>query len=322
MPTSTPVLWGESIAAVGALEAGGALPPGTAALLASLPVPTNDQIGITALTVNLSPDPDAPPFLPTAGGLASVQDVPGLKPTIWNTAEVGYKGLLGNKFLLALNGYYSWVKDFVSALRPITPNVFLNGQDYAAYLVGFGVPADQAAALAGVVAQLPLGSVAPTEAGGAGFSPIIFTYQNLGDFNFFGADLSFSYLFTENWELGGSAAWVEDNIFSTDVEDVPLNAPKWKGALTLRYRSPEIGLSAAGRGRFVDGFPVASGVYVGEVAGYSVFDLNVGYTFPGRTGLTLQLDIQNLFDDGYQSFVGSPELGRYSVLRLVWNFGS
>jgi iron complex outermembrane receptor protein len=73
------------------------------------------------------------------------------------------------------------------------------------------------------------------------------------------------------------------------------------------------------RGRYVDGFPVASGVYIGEVESYAVFDVNVGYTFAGRSGLTLQLDISNIFDDNYQPFVGVPEFGRYSVVRLIWN---
>ena len=35
-------------------------------------------------------------------------------------------------------------------------------------------------------------------------------------------------------------------------EPVPLNAPKWKGALTLGYRAPQSGWTGAVRGRFVD----------------------------------------------------------------------
>jgi outer membrane receptor protein involved in Fe transport len=67
----------------------------------------------------------------------------------------------------------------------------------------------------------------------------------------------------------------------------------------------------------VDGFPVASGVYTGSVDSYTVFDLNVGYMF-GDTGFGAQLDITNIFDSDYQSFVGVPQFGRYSVLRFIW----
>ncbi|MEJ2482019.1 MAG: TonB-dependent receptor, partial [Gemmatimonadota bacterium] len=66
------------------------------------------------------------------------------------------------------------------------------------------------------------------------------------------------------------------------------------------------------------GFPVASGVYTGEVEAYTVFDLNAGYQF-GTSGLGLQLDITNIFDNDYQSFVGVPQFGRYTMLRLIWN---
>jgi len=69
----------------------------------------------------------------------------------------------------------------------------------------------------------------------------------------------------------------------------------------------------------VDGFPVASGVYVGSVDSYAVFDFNIGYRFPGRSGLALQLDIQNVLNDDYTSFVGTPNFGRYTVLRLLWS---
>ena len=89
--------------------------------------------------------------------------------------------------------------------------------------------------------------------------------------------------------------------------------------MTLGYRAPTNGWGAAIRGRYVDGFPVASGVYAGSVDSYAVFDVNVGYRFPGRSGLTLQLDMQNIFNDDYTSFVGTPNFGRYTVLRLMWH---
>ncbi|MGB5526357.1 MAG: TonB-dependent receptor, partial [Gemmatimonadota bacterium] len=119
-----------------------------------------------------------------------------------------------------------------------------------------------------------------------------------------------------------SISWVEKDLFPTagdNTEDVPLNAPKWKGALTLGYRTPTNGWNGAIRGRYVDGFPVASGVYAGSVDSYAVFDLNVGYRFPGRSGLGIQLDIQNVLNDDYTSFVGTPNFGRYTILRLLWS---
>jgi outer membrane receptor protein involved in Fe transport len=63
---------------------------------------------------------------------------------------------------------------------------------------------------------------------------------------------------------------------------------------------------------------VASGVYTGSVDSYTVFDLNVGYRFKPSTGLAVQLDITNIFDNDYQSFVGVPHFGRYTMLRFIW----
>ena len=86
------------------------------------------------------------------------------------------------------------------------------------------------------------------------------------------------------------------------------------------YRTPQGGLSGAVRGRYVDGFPVASGVYTGSVDAYTVFDLNVGYMFR-NSGFGVQFDVTNIFDNSYQSFVGVPYFGRYSMLRFIYHTG-
>jgi iron complex outermembrane receptor protein len=323
LPSTTEQVWSEAVAVVGASN------PQAGALLSQIGVPTAADIPVIGATLNI----DSQQFENPIPDLRTVQNVPNLEPTIWQTFEVGYKGLLlGDNLLLGGNAYYTQVDNFVSALEPFTPNIFLPAEQTEAYLVdqfiplvGIAFPDEAtaratAAALAGQIGQVPLGSIVPTTAGGTTAAPIILTYSNLGDFNYFGADASFTYVFNDRWELGGTLSWVEKDSFETEEGDVvALNAPMWKGSAVLGYRSPASGINGAVRGRFIDGFPVASGVYVGEVEGYSVFDLNVGYTFPGRSGFTVQLDISNIFDNSYQSFVGVPEFGRYSVVRLIWN---
>ncbi len=328
LPSTTEQLWSEAVALTLALD------PQAGALLQGIGVPTAADIPVIAATLNIDSQEFENPVL----DLRQVPDVPALDPTIWQTFEIGYKGLLlGDKLLLGANAYYTDVDNFVSALEPFTPNVFLPAAQTEAFLVtqflplvGIAFPDEAtalatAAALAQQIGQVPLGSIAPTTAGGTTSAPILLTYRNLGDFGFFGADASLTYVLNNRWELGGTLSWVEKDTFLTGDEDDPatrevaLNAPKWKGSLTAGYRSPTSGLNGAVRGRYIDGFPVASGVYIGAVDSYAVFDLNVGYTFPGRSGLSLQLDISNIFDDNYQPFVGVPEFGRYSVVRLIWN---
>ena len=65
---------------------------------------------------------------------------------------------------------------------------------------------------------------------------------------------------------------------------------------------------------------MASGVYTGSVDAYTVFDLNVGYMFRNN-GFGVQLDITNIFDNDYQSFVGVPHFGRYTMLRFLYSTG-
>jgi iron complex outermembrane receptor protein len=329
LPSTTEQVWSEAVAVVSASN------PQAGAILGLIPPPSAAEIPVIAATLNIDSQSFENPVL----DLREVPDVPALLPTIWQTFEVGYKGLLlGDNLLLGANAYYTQVDDFVSALEPFTPNIFLPEQQTNDYLVDQLLPLvgivpgldtatvlATAGAVAAQIGQIPFGSIAPTTAGGTTAAPILLTYRNLGDFNFFGADASLTYVVNDRWELGGTISWVEKDSFLTGDEgdpatrEVALNAPKWKGSATVGYRAPDSGWNGAVRGRYVDGFPVASGVYIGEVESYAVFDLNVGYTFPGRSGLTVQLDISNILDDNYQSFVGVPEFGRYSVLRLIWS---
>jgi iron complex outermembrane receptor protein len=338
LDTNSASTWAEAQTAFGAVTQGACAAdptgPQCAALAAALgsfaatAAPPDGAVPIIAGILN----PVTSTFVNTTTDLSLVPDIPALDPTIWQTFEVGYKGLLlGSNLLLGANAYYTDVDNFVSALEPFTPNLFLAGQELAGYLISQGVPVDQAALIANNVGSaqtedglvgLPLGVMAPTTAGGQTASPVLLTYRNLGDFNFFGADASLTYVVNQRWEIGGSISWVEKDLFPTGDDQaapVPLNAPKWKGALTLGYRAPAHGWTGAARGRFVDGFPVSSGVYSGSVDAYAVMDLNVGYRFPGRSGFTLQLDMQNVFNNDYQSFVGVPNFGRYTVLRLLWS---
>ena len=55
---------------------------------------------------------------------------------------------------------------------------------------------------------------------------------------------------------------------------------------------------------------MSSGVYVGEVDSYTVLDLNLTYRLPLEQDLVFQVDASNVLDQAYQSFVGTPAVGR------------
>ena len=83
-------------------------------------------------------DSTARTFVPDAVGPV---DIARIEPTITTTAEIGYKGLIGNRLLLAADVYYSEVQDFVTPLRVETPTVFLDPATTAAFLPGAADPA-------------------------------------------------------------------------------------------------------------------------------------------------------------------------------------
>jgi outer membrane receptor protein involved in Fe transport len=70
----------------------------------------------------------------------------------------------------------------------------------------------------------------------------------------------------------------------------------------------------------VNGFPANSGVYAGDVEGYSSFDVTAGYRLPFMEGVSLTVDVQNILNTDYRTFVGTPALGRFTLLRLMYEF--
>ncbi len=324
LPTTTPQLWAEAVAAAGVID------PQAGALLALLPVPTAQDIGINLLTVN----PTDRTAAPTPGGLAGITNIPTLNPTITNTFELGYKGILDNKLSLAVNGYVTIIQDFISALRVISPNAFLDGPQTGAYLaqnflplVGVLFPDTatalaQAALLAGQIGMTPLGVITPNRTGGT--DPVLaLTYENLGDVTLWGGELSGTYFVTPEWELNFGVSYVNKDEFETEkagrTEIVPLNAPKFKGSLGFGYRNAQAGFNGATQLVYRDGFPANSGVYVGQVDNFAVWDILLGYKFTFARGLGLNFRMQNILDTAIQTFPGTAPLGRFTALQLVYS---
>jgi iron complex outermembrane receptor protein len=282
-----------------------------------LPAPTPEQVGTILRVLN-----------PTTSQFSVVQpedvrDISDIKPTINNTIELGYKGLLGDRWLLAASVYREEKKNFVGPLIVESPNVFVNGPDLAAYLIGLGFPAQQAAAIATQVAQLPLGTIVPDHP--LTSTPDLFlTYRNFGDVDYWGGDISLEALLTDRFSIYGSYSYVSKDFFPQaevgGLTDVALNAPQNKGTLGGRFRDEAIGLSLDLRTRFVDAFPVNSGVYVGDVRSYTLIDAMLAYDLPFSPGLRLSVSAQNILNHEHREFVGVPEIGALLITRLSYTF--
>jgi len=98
-----------------------------------------------------------------------------------------------------------------------------------------------------------------------------------------------------------------------------LNAPKFKTKFGFRYSRP-LGASFNVAGRYIQGFPVLSGPFIGTVDDYFLLDIGAGYDL-GKyaAGLRLDFTIQNLFDNDHREFIGAPKIGRMALARLTYS---
>lgn len=290
---------------------------GQSATLRQIPQPGPTQVRSVLAVLN----PSTGTFAPV--GPNQVRDVDPLRPSITNTYEIGYNGLIANTVRLAADVYYEKKNDFVGPLIVETPNIFYERTTLQAYLTPF-VGATNAAALAAAVSQIPVGTVTPTNTPLTSDSDLVLTYRNFGDLKRWGADAAFQAIVTDNWSLTGSYSWVNKNFFPRSevggISDVALNAPKNKASLGVAYRQSPHGVTVDLRGRWVEGFPMNSGVFIGYVNTYRLMDATLAYRFPFARSTLVSLNVQNVFNDRHLEFVGAPELGRFLMTQLQVTF--
>jgi iron complex outermembrane receptor protein len=280
----------------------------------------------------------------TSGALSALalDDIQPIRESPSTTLEVGYTGLLGNKLLVAADVWWSRKEDLVTPLTIQTPLLLLNGQQLGAYLVprlmGAGLSQADATALVTGLASIPLGTISSPDVD-ARSAQLLVTYVNVDEtIDLWGTDVSATALLGNEFELTGSVSWVNENVWrTTNAGLVTLNAPRFKGGVALDYHNDDTGLFGEIRMRYNDEFPVNSGVYVGTeclnrdgetppalqercVDAYTLFDLNLGYRLPMVQGATVNLLVNNLLDEGYRPFPGSPSLGRMLIARVKYEF--
>ncbi len=275
--------------------------------LDSIPPPSPSQVATVLARLNATGS-----FDPVGG----VADIPGLRPTITNTVEAGYKGLVAGRAKIALDLYRSWIHDWIGHLQGITPSVFLDKVSLEAYLRAQGIPSDTAAAIAAEASAIPVGTISPREA--LDPTDLIFSVRNFGDVAIWGMDTSIMAELDREWSLGASYSWMSRDLFSglDGLEEIALDAPARKGSLVLAYRGGETGFTGLAEARYTSSFPVISGVYMGRVSSYTLLDLRFLCRVPGWNRVTLSVSADNLFDVRHREFLGSPEIGRLVLVRL------
>ncbi len=335
MPLDATMYWDAAVQVINQVD------PQAAGILGLMNAPTAAQVGSVMRALN-----------PTTFGFDLVSDVaavPQTKPMITNTVEGGYKGLIGERLLVGLDVYYSKVEDFIGPLLVETPNVFMEPLSLGAYIASEAVrlslplTAEQIQDLTAAAASVPLGVVTPEEVDAglqSGLDPttIILTYRNFPDFDLWGADIGATFIATNWLSFTGSYSYVSENFFTAEElgaeADLALNSPKNKGSLGATYRSERLGLTVEARGRYVESFPVKTGVYVSNDAvgescsasanvcleDYTLMDLNVSYALPMSRSTVLSLTGTNILNKKHIQMIGAPELASVWLLRVMQSF--
>jgi iron complex outermembrane receptor protein len=260
-----------------------------------------------------------------------------LNPEEIDTWELGYKGTLGKKLYIDVNGYYGTSINFLS------PALTVGGR---ALKVG-DIPITTPLLIPGTVTNDTLKNAA--------FS----TYFNYGEVKSYGIDLGLNYFFTDNISLAIKYSWfgsdiTEDNIKNdankdgyVSLEERSLNAPGNRLASTLSFQNLCKGKAFVNLSvRWVEQFDMYSGnqisteagqgkrglVYGGKnpingvdryyiknydwgpLGGFTTFDISAGIKLNNM--LSLGAGVSNLFDTDQREFVGSPLIGRLFSFEL------
>ncbi len=338
-----------------ALIAGG-VPPANAAALATaivndLRTPRAALNNITTVLRNLGD--------PTVLDPNNVVDLDPLKASFNNTYEAGYKGIFGRRIRFDVATWYQSRGDVATPATIATPSAFMVPASAAAYmqpriqaiLQGAGFSAAQASGTATAMATtlstnfapVPMGTVTFNNTRLAPGADVLATYRRIEkEVELWGTDLSMDYVLTDAVTLTGTYGFASKVVFDdvVDQRNAPftLNAPGHKASLTARHAGAVGGWGGEVRGRYMDGFPVNSGVYssygtfaspnVGDPAyGYKpvpvnmLVDAGLNYRFlvNGRKAMWA-LTVTNALNNERATFAGVPEIGRMAITRLQYSF--
>ena len=305
---------------------------------------------LNTATQAFDPVPDLANAVPDIGKIAS---------TTTETFEVGYKGIVKNKLILAADAYLTKKRNFSSPLLIVTPSVFLapgplsealsngitenlkdpanaslaiaiglldqlNLPDLGLVGNGNGTGIDELTQLfVSNAAGIPFGTMSAEQASDP--TAVMVAYRNFGSITLYGADLSFAYYPNEIWTFTGNYSYVSKDLFPDldNIGDIALNAPRHKFNIGVDCQLPNTPLTISGKLSYRGGFPLLSGVYIGDVDAYTVLDLNAAYQLPlsnDQFKITWNVEASNVLNQEYRSFVGAPFIGRLVLTGLNIRF--
>jgi len=239
-----------------------------------------------------------------------------LVPESNQTWELGYRGVLGERFLVDVAGYVGRYKDFLSPLtifaNPFGPTIFSSEP---------------------TVAFRPDGTEVTGEEGGP---QIPLTYFNIGEADVRGLDFGGTFIVSPHLELRSTFSYI--GLSSDEAEGGPereataLNSPSTNWTLGANLKDLG-GFSAGTTLRYVNGYRFLSGINQGKIPTHTNLDLSLRYEVPG-TGLQFNGTVQNLFscakdeatgsrncgvDERHNQMINMPQVGTMVFLGVRWH---
>ncbi|MFL6195600.1 MAG: TonB-dependent receptor domain-containing protein, partial [Thermoanaerobaculia bacterium] len=224
--------------------------------------------------------------------------------------EAGYSGIFGAKLYLTVDYYQSRIENFVTDLLPGVNPAF------APYAFPAAIPAPVAASILNTLR----GGLGPNFAGLTtvnGRPALVFSYANSGVVDTQGIDVAFNWYVSDRIVADASYSWFDFDVKQKNERDQLLpNGPENKVSGGLSYRGEP--WTGSLKVRWVDGFPWAAGIFVGDVPSYTLVDLGVGYQI--SQNWEIGLDVSNLLDkEHYESF-GGDLLSRRALAHVSYSW--
>jgi iron complex outermembrane receptor protein len=278
-------------------------------------------------------------------------DIAPIAQTTTQTFELGYKGVIADRLIVQIDGYYERKEDFIGPLVVESPLVFLDPTGYLSgdlqsrigsdatiggafqqFVSASGLSQEQAIELlVGTFGSTPSGVVQPDQEvlpGGGSDTEVggFLSYRNFGQVSYFGTDISLTLQATDELSIFANTSILSDDFFDNEELDetntslsLALNAPAFKAKGGYDYRF-ENGFSFGMTANYVEGFPVETGPYVGEVESYFLLDARVGYKLQSVPGLSINVTGKNILNNEHREFAGAPELGAAIFGRMTYSF--
>ena len=267
-----------------------------------------------------------------------------IKETTWAQAEFGYKGQVTDNMTLAVDVYQMNISDYVSNLQQISGFTIMaadGGSYVAALLTGmygndnltnfvnaldsngaYGGADELAAAIAGGVAMLPTGSIAP-EQSPYGANIVVGYKQLTEDLKLNGMEATLNYFPSNDWNFYMNMSTLSESTIDAEdqngrISTVNMNTPKFKMGAGMQFtgEGTSYGMSLRYQDSyFADGFASTSG----QIPSFYTLGVNGKWNVDAVPGMSVGLSIDNITDVVHKETFLGPEMGRFTTLSVGYD---